>query len=225
MKKRMKTIIAVLAGTVILTAGIWLINESRYPNVPAFNDHFTRKFLNKDKKVDDGFYEFKSKTGQYAMWFPEEYQVLHKYREDYTRNGESYENWSASYIKPYENDQQTYAIKAEFSENDMKSELIYVESLFKEQLDSKKPKQLETSHTRIYYDYAYTYFRGTNQHIVHDSKENPPNLYVAYVADKNSDKVIKLIYDSVGENTETNKMDRKKWFFKMLQSIKFVKGN
>ena len=71
------------------------------------------------------------------MWFPEEYQVLHKYREDYTRNGESYENWSASYIKPYENDQQTYAIKAEFSENDTKSELIYVESLFKEQLDSK----------------------------------------------------------------------------------------
>ncbi len=83
MKKRMKTIIAVLAGTVILTGGIWLINESRYPNVPAFNDHFTRKFLNKDKKVDDGFYEFKSKTGQYAMWFPEEYQLIHENDEDY----------------------------------------------------------------------------------------------------------------------------------------------
>ena len=77
-----------IAGTVILTGAIWLINESRYPNVPAFDDHFTRKFLNKDKKVGDGFYEFKSKTGQYSMWFPKEYQVLHKYREGYTRNGE-----------------------------------------------------------------------------------------------------------------------------------------
>ncbi|MQR84469.1 hypothetical protein GFV16_00730 [Bacillus megaterium] len=225
MKKRTKTIVAVIAGASILIGGIWLINESRYPNVPAFDDHFTRKFLNKDKKADNGFYEFKSKTDQYTMWFPEKYQVLHKYREDYTRNGESYENWSAAYIKSYENDQQTYAIKAEFSENDTKSELIYVESLFEEQLDSKKPKQLETSNTRIYYDSAHTYFHGTNQHIVHDSKENPPNLYVAYVADKSSDKVIKLIYDSVGENTETNQMDRKKWFLKMLQNIKFVKGN
>lgn len=132
MKKRTKTIVAVIAGAAILTGGIWLINESRYPNVPAFDDHFTRKFLNKDKKADNGFYEFKSKTDQYTMWFPEKYQVLHKYREDYTRNGESYENWSAAYIKSYENDQQTYAIKAEFSENDTKSESIYVESLFKE---------------------------------------------------------------------------------------------
>ncbi len=44
------------------------------------------------------------------MWFSEEYQVLHKYREDYTRNGELYEIGQLLYIKPYENDQQTYAI-------------------------------------------------------------------------------------------------------------------
>ncbi len=170
MKKHTKTIILVIVGAAILIGGIWGVNESRYPNVPAFDDHFTRKFLNKDKKVSDGFYEFKSKTNQYTMWFPEEYQVLHKYREDYTRNDESYENWSAAYIQPYENDKQTYAIKVEFSENDTKSESIYVASLFKEQLDSKKTKQVETSNTRIYYDYAYTYFRGTNQHIVHNDK-------------------------------------------------------
>ncbi|WP_255323461.1 hypothetical protein [Priestia megaterium] len=78
MKKHTKTIIAVIIGITILIGGGWLINESRYPNVPAFNDHFTRKFLNKDKKVDDGFYEFESKTGQYTMWFPEKYQLLHE---------------------------------------------------------------------------------------------------------------------------------------------------
>ncbi len=73
MKKRTKTLLAVITGVAILIGGIiggiWMINESRYPNVPAFDDHFTRKFLNKDKKVTDGFYEFKSKTGQYTMWF------------------------------------------------------------------------------------------------------------------------------------------------------------
>lgn len=50
MKKRMKTLPAIMVGAAILIGGIWLINESRYPNVPAFDDHFTRKFLNKDKK-------------------------------------------------------------------------------------------------------------------------------------------------------------------------------
>jgi len=224
MKKRTKTIIAVIAGAAILIGGIWMINESRYPNAPAFDDHFTREFLNKDKKVDDGFYEFKSKTGQYTMWFPEEYQVLHKYREDYTRNGESYENWSASYTKLYKNNKLMYSINAKFSENDTESESIYMESLFKEQLDVKKPEKLETSNTRIYYDYAYTYFRGTNQHIVHDSKKHTPNIYVAYVADKESDKVIELIYDSVGENAESNQMDRKTWFLTMLKSINFSEG-
>ncbi|MBU8752249.1 hypothetical protein Q0O85_12830 [Priestia megaterium] len=224
MKKRTKIIIAVIAGAAILIGGIWMINESRYPNVPAFDDHFTREFLNKDKKVDDGFYEFKSKTGQYTMWFPEEYQVLHKYREDYTRNGESYENWSASYTKLYKNNKLMYSINAKFSENDTESESIYMESLFKEQLDVKKPEKLETSNTRIYYDYAYTYFRGTNQHIVHDSKKHTPNIYVAYVADKESDKVIELIYDSVGENAENNQMDRKTWFLTMLKSINFSEG-
>ncbi len=88
----------------------------------------------------------------------------------------------------------------------------------------KKPKKLETSNTRIYYDYAYTYFRDTNQHIVHDGEKNPSNLYVAYVADKESDKVIKLIYDSVGENAETNQMNRKTWFVKMLNTIHFNEG-
>ncbi|WP_323134969.1 hypothetical protein [Priestia sp. J2] len=67
MKQRTKTIIVVITGATILIGGIWIINESLYPNVPAFKDHFTREFLNKDKKVDDGFYEFKSRTGQYTM--------------------------------------------------------------------------------------------------------------------------------------------------------------
>ena len=44
MKKLTKTIIVVIAGVAILIGGIWIINESRYPNVPAFKDHFTREF-------------------------------------------------------------------------------------------------------------------------------------------------------------------------------------
>ena len=40
MKKRTKTLPAIITGVAILIGGIWMINESRYPNVPAFDDQF-----------------------------------------------------------------------------------------------------------------------------------------------------------------------------------------
>ncbi|TJZ35072.1 hypothetical protein FA002_21080 [Priestia megaterium] len=221
MKKRIKLITAVIAGTAILLGSIWLINESRYPNVPAFDDHFTRKFLNKDKKAGDGFYEFKSKTGQYTMWFPEEYQMLHDASEYYSVNGKSYENWSASYRKITGKNKSIYYIKAEFSKNDRKSEPIYVKKLFEEQLKDSNPKEIETSRTRIYYNYAYAYFEGTERHVVHNSEVHLPNTYTAYVADKNSNKVIEFSYDSIGEGTETSQEKRKLWFLTILKSINF----
>ncbi|MBU8686526.1 hypothetical protein KM918_04080 [Priestia megaterium] len=39
MKNHTKTIIAVIIGITILIGGGWLINESRYPNAPAFDDY------------------------------------------------------------------------------------------------------------------------------------------------------------------------------------------
>ncbi|GMG72556.1 MULTISPECIES: hypothetical protein [Priestia] len=221
MKKHTKTIILVIVGAAILIGGTWGVNESRYPNAPAFDDHFTRKFLNKDKKVDDGFYEFKSKTGQYTMWFPEEYQMLHDASEYYSVNGKSYENWSASYRKMAGKNKSIYYIKAEFLKNDKKFEPIYVKELFQEQLKDSNPKEIETSRTRIYYDYAYAYFKGTERHVVHNSKVHLPNTYTAYVADKSSNKVIEFSYDSIGKGTETSQEKRKLWFLTILKSINF----
>ncbi|UYT84531.1 hypothetical protein [Priestia megaterium] len=224
MKKRIKLINAVIAGTAILIGSVWLINESRYPNAPAFDDHFTRKFLDKDKKVASGFYEFKSKTGQYTIWFPEEYQMLHDASEYYFVNGKSYENWSASYRKITGKNKSIYYIKAEFLKNDRKSEPIYVKKLFEEQLKDSNSKEIETSRTRIYYDYAYAYFEGTERQVVHNSKVHLPNTYTAYVADKNSNKVIEFSYDSIGEGTETRQEKRKLWFLTILKSINFSEG-
>lgn len=95
MKKRTKTIVAVIAGVAILIGGIWGINQSRYSNVPAFDDHFTLTFLNKDKKVDDGFYKFKSKAEQYTMWFPEEFAIANADGQGYSKNEQNYEDWKA----------------------------------------------------------------------------------------------------------------------------------
>jgi hypothetical protein len=225
MKKRTKTIIAVIAGAAILIGGIWMINESRYPNVPAFDDHFTREFLNKDKKVDDGFYEFKSKTGQYTMWFPEEYQLIHENDEDYVVSGNMYERWVASYTKKYKNDSQINSISLKLSEGrDPEDESFSVESLMKNRFNVSEPKLIETSNSRIYYQSAYIYFKGPKKHVVNDNKKHVPNTYVAYVADKNSTKVIQLSIDQVGDLMEDNELGKNTWVLKILKSIHFNEG-
>ncbi|WP_195780979.1 hypothetical protein [Priestia megaterium] len=225
MKKRTKTIIAVIAGAAILIGGIWMINESRYPNVPAFDDHFTREFLNKDKKVDDGFYEFKSKTGQYTMWFPEEYQLIHENDEDYVVSGNMYERWVASYTKKYKNDSRINSISLKLSEGrDPEDESFSVESLMKNRFNVSEPRLIETSNTRIYYQSAYIYFKGPKKHVVNDNKKHAPNTYVAYVADKNSTKVIQLSIDQVGDLMEDNELGKNAWVLKILKSIHFNEG-
>ncbi|MEK4716669.1 hypothetical protein NST66_03780 [Priestia sp. FSL W8-0524] len=223
MKKRTKTIIAVIAGAAILIGGIWMINESRYPNVPAFDDHFTREFLNKDKKVDDGFYEFKSKTGQYTMWFPEEYQLLHENEQQYVKEGKLYERYRA-----VSNSNELEYMTVEFSNKIKKNESIYVERLFQEQFNINKPHKVETKNVSIYYDKAYSYFKGTHRQVIRGKEGYTPNTYVAYIADKHSNSVIKFYFDNVKEKlTEKQGEEQDKRIMKILKSVKFneVKNN
>ncbi len=44
--------------------------SEKLPDVEAFNDEFTREFLQSDEEVMDGFYPFQSQTGKYEMAFP-----------------------------------------------------------------------------------------------------------------------------------------------------------
>ncbi|WP_195695176.1 hypothetical protein [Priestia megaterium] len=226
MKNRMKTVIGVIVGVAILVGTIWLINETRYPNVTAFDDHFTRKFLNKDKKVDDGFYEFESKMGQYTMWFPEEYQLLHENNQQYVRDGNFYERWRASSIKKYKGENQINNIQATFSEaRKQENEEFSAESLLKRRFNVSKPEKLETDEVRIYYQSAYIYFRGAEKYVINDKSKHAPNTYVAYVADKHSKKVIQLSFNSIGERSGNSDPITEEWFIKLCKSINFNKAN
>lgn len=217
MKNRMKTVIRVIVGVAILIGTIWLINETRYPNVPAFDDHFTRKFLNKDKKVDGGFYEFKSKTGQYTIWFPEEYQLLHENEQQYVKEGKLYERYRA-----VSNSNELEYMTVEFSNKIKRNESIYVERLFQEQFNSNKPYKIETRNVSIYYDKAYTYFKGTHKQVNREKEGYVPNEYVAYIADKHSNSVIKFYFDNVkAELNERQGREQDKRIMKILKSVQF----
>ncbi|WP_147675238.1 hypothetical protein [Numidum massiliense] len=46
------------------------------PDTPAFNDAFTREFLDKDAETPEGFHLFRSGTGYYTILFPENYVLV-----------------------------------------------------------------------------------------------------------------------------------------------------
>ncbi len=48
-----------------------------------------------------------------------------------------------------------------------------------------------------------------------------PNTYVAYVADKNSKKVIQLSFNSIGKRSDNSEPIKEEWFIKLLKSIQF----
>src|SRR5699024_1268974 len=46
------------------------IDKENLPDVHAFEDEFTRKFLQSTEETEEGFYPFLSKTKKYKMDFP-----------------------------------------------------------------------------------------------------------------------------------------------------------
>ncbi|MDV2884844.1 hypothetical protein RYX45_06615 [Alkalihalophilus pseudofirmus] len=60
----------------------------------ALNDSFTKEFI-AEEFVDEDFHLFQSKTGQYRMLFPNEFQMVSEPPEFYGRQGDYYEHWAA----------------------------------------------------------------------------------------------------------------------------------
>ena len=71
---------------------------------------------------------------------------------------------------------------------------------------------------KIYYDNAYTYFKGTEEKVIEDKSSYIPNTYVAYVVDEHSNKTIEISYDSIGNNLSRNEGNKtNKQFLKILK--------
>lgn len=64
------------------------MNPNELPDVPAFQDEFTRQFMGSIDEIEDEFYLFQSKTGKYTMMYPANAKMQRPY---YGFTGENYE--------------------------------------------------------------------------------------------------------------------------------------
>jgi hypothetical protein len=85
---KIKTIILVLLTTIVL-GGCNMTNGKEaaspadmdpkdLPDVPAFQDEFTRSFLTSTEPVREGYYPFEAKTGKFTMAFPGDMEVIER---------------------------------------------------------------------------------------------------------------------------------------------------
>jgi hypothetical protein len=66
------------------------MDETDLPKNRAFEQEFTRGFLQSTEEIEDGYYPFVSGTGRYKMWFPAGTQIGDK---GYIKEGDYYENY------------------------------------------------------------------------------------------------------------------------------------
>ncbi|HEY4553966.1 MAG TPA: hypothetical protein VIG80_12275, partial [Bacillaceae bacterium] len=64
------------------------VSANKTPDTRAFNDEFTKEFMDSPKDIENGYYLFRSKTNGYTMLFPVEGKVSDF---GYERNKDFYE--------------------------------------------------------------------------------------------------------------------------------------
>src|SRR5699024_11172913 len=81
-------IILIIGGCGLMEKDVAEMDPKDLPDVRAFQDDFTREFMTSIEPVEDGYYEFESKTGGYTMKFPENATMSNKYYERKQKNFE-----------------------------------------------------------------------------------------------------------------------------------------
>src|SRR5690625_335472 len=65
-----------IIGIILLIGGFFMMKKWNTPNTPAFQDEFTKQFLNAKAETPKGFHLFESWTFKYTILYPEDYVMV-----------------------------------------------------------------------------------------------------------------------------------------------------
>ena len=187
-----------------------------YPEVPAFEDEFTREFLPSTEEVEEGYYLFESKTGGYQMLFPENARVS---KFGYERNGEGFEHLIFGNYNHVDEIAVEHNLTYNFhgEENYDRNLIARLKSLSQRISYSGEYKKLETKDKEIYFAY------NVHNIEVNDESEFVYNTF-AYILPKKGVFSLQYIHSSSCNNDVDCPIDpeeQKEDAFKMMESVKF----
>ena len=184
-------------------------NPDDLPDERAFQDEFTRAFLQSIDETRPGYYPFLSNTGRYKMDFPAGGDII---KRAYSINNDSYEFINANYF--FNDDTIAFFQLKFFSENDTEKLAFHLDIL-QGRLSKKLNFEIHNySDIEIYYD---------------SFQRNDFDYHVAYIQNisKSSTGGIEFVYSiDCKENSCTGENSlSKQHFLEWVQTIEFINAN
>ena len=177
------------------------------PDVKAFNDEFTRDFLQSVEETEEGFYPFLSGTGKYKMDFPAGGVIDDKM---YTNRDDVHEDVPISI-----EDDTGFGMSVLYFSDDNKKLL---------------EDNLEAFKTRLGYEGEFEKLEKSNRTIYYANQEDDVfRTYAAYILNGKNSGAIEVIYnidcqDEKEEICEKNKESDKERALKWIESVEFING-
>ncbi|MBA4536362.1 hypothetical protein H1Z61_04195 [Bacillus aquiflavi] len=151
------------------------LSPEELPQVEAFQDEFTRQFLDSTKEVKPGFYLFRSGTNGYTMLFPENAQLSDEFYGIHKKSFEKidigapfgenisyyvniwyFETHPNSYQSDLSNLQSRVKYEGEFEEISLPDKQIYY---------AKREKKFENTNLVDYFFFSYIKAKNSKQAI------------------------------------------------------------
>ncbi|MCR6120145.1 hypothetical protein HXA34_17645 [Salipaludibacillus agaradhaerens] len=178
------------------------------PDTRAFQDEFTKEFMQSTKEAEEGYYTFESGTGGYTMLFPVDATLDEGY---YYKQGDVIENIS-------------------FANEEGEGRLIsgarisYDSRSINEYIDV----QLDSLSNKIKYEGEYDIIELNDKSIYYAKKQESSSSYflISFVKAKNGSQAIEIIYRisclDEGNNCDINIELEEDFFQRILKSVEFV---
>ncbi|MCM3163294.1 hypothetical protein [Metabacillus litoralis] len=211
-------VIYALIFALVFTGGCSIkkeVDSKELPNTEAFQDEFTRGFLDSTKEVEDGYYLFRSKTDGYTMLYPSNAKIS---EIPYEKNGKQFES-------------------VIFEENNRKKNYNYV---FRTTYETYGDALLETSLKILSRSVGYSgdfnelefgdnkiYYAKTEQPIESENRKATAYKFFSYIVSTNTKKSIEYIYTAMcfDESTIECNIDPKIEEDKALKLMKSIEFN
>ncbi|MDV2686106.1 hypothetical protein RYX56_17190 [Alkalihalophilus lindianensis] len=221
MKK--STLIVSLVILVTLTLVGLIIVRTMSGDATALNDSFTKEFI-AEEWVEDEFHLFESKTGQYRMLFPDQFQMISKPPEFYGRQGDYYEHWAAQIFSDSK-DGISYYLTLRFRENEVDHFKTDLNRMLDDHSFQGQYEEIKLNNKIIFFGSSHWAARETRG-VINSPNKNDANTFFGLIRDQHSNRTIKLVYTTICYKEELgcefNSEQHFSFALKLMKSVEFL---
>ncbi|WP_368505299.1 hypothetical protein AB3N04_06560 [Alkalihalophilus sp. As8PL] len=219
MKKRMLIVSLV---TLVTLVG-FIVVKAIDGDTTALNDSFTMEFI-AEEWVEDDFHLFESKTGQYRMLFPDQFQMVSAPPEFYGRRDTRFEMWNALIYDDSE-DGIRYDFRVMFR-NYEAEELVRtrLNIMLQDHSYQNQYAEIKTNDTLIYHGASF-WDSNDPEGGLKDPNQNEANNFFGLIRDVHSNRSVEFVYSTICYKEELGcKLDAAKQYefaLKLMKSVEF----